>query len=226
MYLLALQQQYWYDSVFFYTEKWFRAGDILQDANNIYLCLWDTIAYPELYKPTKDPLQTPVVLSKKFLSKDTLDIITRMVQEYYSSYKAVVNLFLPWTDSFLQKHTQFIKKNKQQKDVKQEVFIFPTLWHITQYLEKNKQSIKDTAILHGWLTVIQKQHLFFSVQQGTIQQLFATNRGLFFDRYNLEAVHIFDPSNWAFSSKSEPRFVLLQTAEKVADHYKAKVIIQ
>jgi primosomal protein N' len=51
----------------------------------------------------------------------------------------------------------------------------------------------------------------------------ATNRGLFFDRNCLKTIIVHNPSDWSYSAKSEPRYVISELAEKVAETHNAEL---
>lgn len=188
----------------------------------MYLCLGDAISFPELYK--KAPEYTfiePTIAMRTLLSAKTLEIVHWMVQQYFSSYKAVVQLYLTSdvTNVFSRK-----PKKTSLEDTEQICIIYPDLWSMTQSAWKLLISpTPDTAILHGGLTQLQKAKIFRWVKYGSIKTLLSTNRWLFFDRHNLKEIIIHDPTSRAYSSQSEPRFVLEETATHISSSYDSKI---
>lgn len=224
MYFLALQVQYWYDSVVSGTVRGVKPWDIVQDVNNIYLCLGKEVVFPELYTQNEYQFLAPRILIKEILSGKTMQLIHRMVQQYFSSYKTVVALFIPRNDTFVEKYTAYTKIN-QKKDwpLSQKCYIYPTLRTLTQ--QNPEVDTKKTAILHGGMSILQKQKLFSQIQNWDIQTLLATNRWLFFDWQRLEEIHIFDKDNRSYSSQSDPRFVISELAQKMIALYDAKLYL-
>lgn len=223
MYFLALWTQYWYDSVMYATLKSVKPWDVVQDTQNTYLCLGEEIAFEKLYEKKKIfNFQTPQIIAKKMCSEKTMQIIHRMVGHYFSSYKAVVALFLPRNEGFMKKRESTKNHKKASKDTQQICYIYPNLRTLTQ-LQKTTDATK--AILHGWMSIPQKQKYFIEIQSWAIQTLLATNRGLFFDWQNLTQIHIFDKNNRAYSAKSDPRFVLPEIATYMATVYDAKIYL-
>lgn len=220
MYFVALSGRVWYDTVLFSPEKGYFAGDIVADAHGSYLCLGNTIAFEALYIKERTKPYTflqPQKLYSKCISTQTLEAIHRLVGEYFSSYKHVIHLYLPtWWENKLP------KKEKESIQSNQTCIIYPDLWMLTQLNDIWKLP-SSTAILHGGMTEVQKNKLFRWVKTGTVQTLLATNRGLFFDRQQLTSITIYSPSSRSYSAQSEPRFVLKDTAEKIATIYGAKL---
>ena len=90
--------------------------------------------------------QTPQIIAKKMCSEKTMQIIHRMVGHYFSSYKAVVALFLPRNEGFMKKRESTKNHKKASKDTQQICKIYPNLRTLTQ-LQKTTDATK--AILHG-----------------------------------------------------------------------------
>ena len=218
MFFLALSGMQWYDTVIWSSVSWFKAWDLLSDTNGFFVCLWKNIEFPQLYK--KQQMKEYIFISpmkayKQLLSAQSIEIIHWMVKHYFSSYKHVVSLFIPsWLEDRLP------KKALKKVDYAQTCIIFPDLWTLTQIHPVNSIS-SDTAILHWWMTQVQKAKIYWGIKSGEIKQLLTTNRWLFFDRSNLQQIIVYNPSNRAYSSQSEPRFVIKEVAEKVGEVYEA-----
>ncbi len=216
MYFLLLQEQHGYESVIQATYKTIRAGDLVQDAKNMYLCLGNTLSFADLYKNIPEyTFIEATIACRNILSPTTMDCIHWMVQQYFSSYKAVVSLYLTGDPVYV-----FSKKPKKTAlvDTKQICIIYPDLWSMTQSQGQHINWLpSDTVILHWGMTQSQKTKIHRNIQNGTIKKLLATNRGLFFDWHNLTEIIIHDPTSRAYSSQSEPRFVLQETATHIAE---------
>lgn len=220
MYFLSLSGMQWYDTVVYSWISWYRAWDLLSDTTGFFLCLWKDIEFSQLYKKQKDKEYSfiwPEKVYKQLLSSKSLDMIHWMVRHYFSSYKHVVALFIPtWLE------TRLPKKAIKIQEWSQLCLIFPDLWTLTQHYPID--SIQPgTAILHGWMTQVQKAKLFRGIKSWEIKTLLATNRWLFFDRPSLDTITIYSPTNWAYSWQSEPRFVIKEVGEKVGEIYKSKI---
>ena len=220
MFFLSLSGMQWYDTVVYATIPWFRAWDLLADTTGFFLCLWKSIEFWPLYKKqqTKEySFISPTKAYKKLLSDESISMIHWMVKQYFSSYKHVVSLFLPtWIE------TRLPKKTLTVHDWEQSCIIFPDLWTLTQ--THPIDSIEpNTAILHWWMTQVQKAKVFWGIKSWEIKTLLATNRWLFFDRANLKYITIHSPSNRAYSWQSEPRFVIKEVGEKVGEVYEATI---
>lgn len=92
-----------------------------------------------------------------------------MVQQYFSSYKHVCDLFIP----------DGIEKKLPGKSVpveaEQSCILFPDLRTLTQHYPLSKED-PHTAILHGGMTLVQKRKLFRLIRSGEVRTLLATNR--------------------------------------------------
>lgn len=233
MYFLALADQFGYECVIQGAYKTVREWDIIQDSKNTYLCLWQDMSFPQLYDTL--PLQEFVegtIISRSFFSPHTMQIIHRMVDTYFSSYKAVVQLYLSSNaHTILTKEPKKKTADKHKQDIscKQHCTLYPDIWSMTQDLVRQTgksiemlQKTPDIAIFHGWLTQGQKANLFRSIKQGGIKHLFATNRWLFFDWYDLASLTIYNSTSRAYSSQSEPRFVIQEVANYMSNIYNAK----
>lgn len=223
MYFLALSTQYWYDSVVYGILKNVKSWDIVQDTQNTYLCLGEDISFPHLYdkKKTYNFIE-PQIIAKQLFHENTFKIIHWMVEQYFSSYKATVSLFLPRNESFIKKRESGKKQKKVKTNTQQKCWIYPNLWALTQ---DKKISDWTQPILHGWMSITQKQKYFIEIQSWEIETFFATNRGLFFDWQNLTEIHLFDKDNRSYSAKNDPRFILSETATFIADIYNAKLYL-
>ncbi len=226
MYFVAIEWLLWYDTVVSMETTGISEWDIVIDADTIFLCIGKNLSFGDLYTPKQAPLYTLSPnhkIQKKRLSKQTMIIIHRLVKQYYASYKTVANLYL---DKYIILHSwpsKWGKRTVSDNPNQQTCIIFPDVWALTQIGIPAYQTDK-TAILHGWMTVKQQNTIFQWVKNGSIETLLATNRWLFFDWHSLNRIIVYNPSDRAYSAKSEPRFVMSEVAKKVAEIYNAEVM--
>ena len=221
MYIVALSGQKWYDTVSWINDSSYKAGDLLQDAQWIYVCLGVDIAFSHLYNPQKKQpygIFQAEKICTNFISANTLTCIHWMVQQYFSSYKHVCSLFVP--DGIEKKLPS--KQQISKTLIEQSCILFPDLWTLSQTYPLNHE-LPNTAILHGWMTSLQKRKLFWLIRSWEVHTLLATNRGLFFSWHNLKNITIYQATKRAYSAQADPRFVLQETAKKIAEVYGAKI---
>lgn len=224
MYLVGISWHFWYDTVVKSTGIACKPWDLIQETSGIFLCIWKDISYQKLYTNLHEKdFSQATVLYKSILSEKVIDMIHWLVKTYFSSYKNVCNIFLP--DGIENRLPKKPTKSKESEklNIQQTCIIFPDLRTLSQTYPPESLDEK-IAILHGGMTVLQKTKLFRAIKQGSITTLLATNRGLFFDRYNLKAIQIYSPTNRAYSALSDPRFVIKETAEKYASQYQAELL--
>ena len=218
MYYVCLSGIQWYDTIIWSSIVWYRPWDLLTDTTGSFLCLWKNIVFSTLYTKQRQKEYAfiqPLKAYKQLLSAKSLEVIHWMVQHYFSSYKHVIWLYIPDNIS------QILPKKVIEKEVwEQTCIIFPDLRTLTQtYPLQNLWT--DSAIVHGWMTIIQKTKLFRGIKSWTIKTILATNRGLFFDRQNITNIVIYSPTSRAYSWQAEPRFVIKEVTEKVGGVYGA-----
>lgn len=218
MYIVALEWIAWYDTVLYTTAQWFRAGDLLMHNNIPYIAIGDVISFQDLYPKKEHKIDNFEIIYKSFLSKQTLQIIHWIVKHYFSSYKHVLHLFIP----FWLRQKKPPKIVKVSEKIPQICIIYPDFWSLVQHHPIN--TIKDkTLIIHGTMTKAQKIQAYWKIKQGTVDTIIATNRWLFFDWHNIQKIIINKPSNRSYSNQSDPRFVIQEIAEQYAAMYQASL---
>ena len=96
IYLYAFTKFAGSDRVFLYPHQdfAFSAGDVVKFGEDYFLVLGEEISFAEAYHFVQAKLNFTCV-SAKFLSKKSLELLHRMVAEYYTSYKNVMRYFVP-----------------------------------------------------------------------------------------------------------------------------------
>ena len=97
MYLYAFNMYAGFDKVFILNEKnsKFTEGDIIQNKEwFFFLVLWENISFPEVYNTLYSSDKDFTIIKKALISKETMNLIHRMVYERYSSYKNVMKFFI------------------------------------------------------------------------------------------------------------------------------------
>lgn len=227
MYLIALEGQPWYDTVYWTaTSRALRAGDFVITNQGECLAIGDEIAFPELYIPQRLPqLHDVQQRIPAFLDERTRDIIHWLAHTYYAAYKHVIALY-PIKSPARQRKTAPTYASMPP----QHCILYPDLRSLTQLMptelqQQAAQKNSTIAILHGGLTVTQKRTIYDRVRNGEITRLYATSRGLFLPWNHLTQITIHTPQARAYSNQSEPRFSVLHVAEKFCEIYDAKLIL-
>ncbi|MCX6822554.1 MAG: hypothetical protein NTX91_00965 [candidate division SR1 bacterium] len=72
-----------------------KSGDLLQLGSEYFLCLGKKISFEELYLKMEELKNGNMeICYKGFLSKETMALLHRMVETYYTTYKSVVKHFV------------------------------------------------------------------------------------------------------------------------------------
>lgn len=156
MYLYAFNMYAGFDKVFILNEKnsKFTEGDIIQNKEwFFFLVLWENISFPEVYNTLYSSDKDFTIIKKALISKETMNLIHRMVYERYSSYKNVMKFFI---DSEIEKLlTKEIKQNKKAKsfDIKigkiqikwdwksQTLIVFPDIRSYNNIVWEEKKTV-------------------------------------------------------------------------------------
>ena len=197
-----------------------KAGDLLIDESRYYLCLGEAIARPELYGHTSITLRDPSFVCQ-LMQTSTLDLLHRLVNEYYASYTAAIPLRLgnDIAQIVTKKKTIWPKREStSEKNIlpPQHLSIFPSLRAAeTAY----PQLSDDTIILSGQSTTVQRAKAYRGIKNGTITHVIATHSQIFRDRQHLTAIDIYDPLSWAYETYADPRYRLSDILTHMASIY-------
>lgn len=112
MYFYFFDKWFGFDRVAIFEWSTFQAWDIVTIDNDIALCLWENIAFSELYVHSIKSNLPNECIEKKVLSKKTMKCLHAFTTQWFCTYKKSVSLWL-WTDI-----AQLIKKKKNAKSKK------------------------------------------------------------------------------------------------------------
>lgn len=198
-----------------------KAGDLLIDENRHYLCLGEAIARPELYGHASITLRDPSFVCQ-LMQTSTLDLLHRLVNEYYASYTTAIPLRLgnDITQIVAKKKTAWPKHSKalpvKWGFAPQRLSIFPSLRAAeTTY----PQLSDDMIILSGQSTTVQRAKAYRGIKNGTITHVIATHSQIFRDRQHLTAIDIYDPLSWAYETYADPRYRVSDVLTHMASIY-------
>lgn len=207
-----------------------KAGDLLIDESRYYLCLGEAIARPELYGHASITLCDPSFVCQ-LMQTSTLNLLHRLVNEYYSSYTASLPLWLgnDITQIVSKKKTAWPKRHISSPDkgrvpnafgtegFAQRLSLFPSL----RAAETTYPQLNDDMIILSWQsTTVQRAKAYRGIKNGTITHVIATHSQIFRDRQHLTAIDIYDPLSWAYETYAEPRYRvsdILQTMQTIYD---------
>lgn len=244
MYLYSFDRFFGFDKVCLLAEgvskKKVKAGDLLVFGNQYFLCLWDTLSFPEQY--THLTSISAELVYKQFLSPSALQLFHRMVETYYTTYKSVVRLFFSDDISKLLQRESKLKGGKMEKlrdwTIKkftcslegQTLIVFPDLWtmsntiplewwndemmkwsNVVTLLSNNTQNQKD---LHRW-----------QIKKGIKSVIICTYAEIFQDFHDLKKIIFVDPHKWYYASQQDPRYKVGDVLDKMKDIYGAQLEI-
>jgi len=120
MYLYSFDRFFGVDKVCLLTEttgkKKIKSGDLLVFGNQYFLALGETLVFAEQYRNV-ETMKRPNVetIYPKFIGKITLNLLHRMVEHHYTTYKSVIRLFFAANiEKLLQRETKSIKSIKSK----------------------------------------------------------------------------------------------------------------
>lgn len=94
MYLFSFKQFAWHDRVFSYPISVWKPWDLIQCWTDFLLNLWNEISFPELIRTQFSPKDTCEVAYPWFFKQNFLNLLHRMVYQWYSTYNNVLKSFI------------------------------------------------------------------------------------------------------------------------------------
>lgn len=181
-------------------------------------------------------------------SKQTLELIHRMVYWYYTSYRAVISLFISdlWqylkaiqklktlTAKDAKKHAvvndivdkKWLPLNRDSKielaknwSIKQSLVIFPDLLSLKYRL------IDSEHILSGQDTNHKVMKYYYDLQQANKNILVTTWANMYMDRKQLDQIILYFPKTRYYKAQQDPRLFIPELVEKMTKIRKAKLTI-
>lgn len=191
------------------------AGDLLIDENRYYLFLGEEIARPELYGHTTISLSDPSFVCS-LMQSQTLDLLHRLVNEYYSSYTAAIPLRLGSDISQIIDKKKKIWHKKNDISHWQKLSLFPSFRTATTAYA---QIHDDTIILSGQSTTVQRAKAYRWIKTGSITHVIATHSQIFRDRQHLTQIDFYDPLSSAYETYADPRYRISDIVSKLGEIY-------
>lgn len=239
MYIYAFN---WYagtDRIYKYTwDLKAKPWDLLAAHNTHFLVLGEDIMFMELYTYQQSTFASYEIVQKQLIDPRAIQIIHRLVYTYYSSYKNVIPLFIPWDIAYLlatkpsktspKSINTLIYDSKLQacKDTKkelasQELRIFPDIW--TMYNITTQEQRDTNTFRHSKLTPLQKVRIFRQTQMQQEGNYLTTYAGIFQSRKNLTHIYMFYPHKWYYANQQDPKYKTQDVVKQLAHVYKIPV---
>lgn len=191
-------------------------GDCIQIGDIFWLCLWEQVAFQELYTKIYTINHTVSVVYKKLLTPLCVDFLHAQTAHRFSTYKNTVPLFLGSSLDAILKRKPWKSKKPAQKP--QELIVYPTLRSL---LQKEDQDDATTLILHGGSTPVQKAKGFWAVKMWSVQRIAVTHSQAFHDRANLERIQLHDIHAWWYKNQRDPRYYVPTVIKHLQKHFSA-----
>ena len=153
LYLYSFDQFAGFDRVFAYQwDEKLAIWDLVSFGENLFLVLWEKIAFPELYTTLFVQVGSFSIVEKSFFSEKYIELLHWMVYYWYSNYKTVIKLFFEWEAlSLVQRKGKINKKTKKIEvsvgkqqivaENSQILVVFPDLWTRENYLQADKEAL-------------------------------------------------------------------------------------
>lgn len=211
---------------------------MIADGDSLFCVLGEEICFAEQYRTIYRPYQWFSLVEKAFFSKYQLALLHHIVQTYYTTYKAVMRLFLPGMDiSALLSYKRTNKKPQHQEaifDEKPRLFV-PWANHDGQQLIVipdlrtgdnlfDEKIIDASTLRHSGLTQLQMTKIFRWTKQGQISTLMTTFAGIFHDRKNLQRILFIQPHKRYYQHQQDPRYKVAEVIDFIAAQTGAEVM--
>lgn len=221
MYFYCFNQRYGGDKVVdITTDAKVKCWDYVHIDGTEALCLGDSVAFPELVTSRYKGKGEIQIVVKKLLKKESLELLQRFVDHWFSSYKNSLPLYL--TSSF----ETILNKNplkKWKKWEEQSLTIFPTVRSLMQETTKAQRDNPHSVILHSATTTVQKAKAFWWIKQWEITTVYCTYSQIFQDWNNLVSITLHNQHSWRYKNQQDPRWYVPTVVEYMAKHYDAKL---
>lgn len=155
---------------------------------------------------------------KQFFSKKTVQLIHRLVHEYYTSYKNVVKLFVTGELADL-----FKKQISLKKKVEQKLIVYPDVRTMENLASSTDITEKGVAVLTSTSTQLQKDKVRRGIKMGHIHTLLCTYSQIFQDRKDLKHITIYDSHQRYYKSQQDPRYDTRVVLKQMAEMHNAEL---
>lgn len=194
-----------------------QSGDLIFYNNKYYLNLWEHISRSEQWATTIHFDQETTI--KWFCHHNTLELLHRMVNEWFSSYNKCIPLFFWSNIATVLKHKKIIPDSKRSKN-EQQLFLFPSVLSISQYNQNHNED--SPLMLTGQSSDVQQAKAYRSVHNNESLLLYTTHSQIFQDRNNLKSITIIDEYSPLYQTYQDPRYNIIAVVEKMKEIYKIK----
>jgi len=247
VYIFSFNRFAWFDRVFKLKisenkelQKLLVRWNLVKYQDDVFLCLWDEISFQEQYQYLYEIKESDLsLISKSFLTDETLDMVNWMVYRRYSSYKSVLKYFVSFDIEWLMSRWKLqIKKTKiKNNEIKiqswkfeisaekidgQQLIIFPDLWTLFNTMDEDILSAKWNIFLKSNDTQNQKDKKWWMIKNGEIKNVFCTHSEIFQDWNDLKKIILIDPYKRYYENQQDPRYSVNEVVKKMLEIYWAK----
>ncbi len=190
----------------FFEMRWYGYG----------LCIWENISRAEQYTRFKEDIskdQEVIVIQKKLLAPETLQVIHRFTRHRFCTYKKAIPL---WIQDPEQLASRKPKKLAKKSDTLQTLTVYPNLWAI---LNDPSIEMSSVTLLHGQSTKKQKAEAFWWIKSWAIRQVVCTYSQMFKQRHNLSSITLIDQHARRYKSQQDPRYHTVDVVKEMAKIY-------
>jgi len=219
MFIYSFTKYAWHDRVFLRPNApKCKAGDLLQCGEGYLLVLGDKISFQEKYNNQRVSNNKSEPLYSSLLTPHSMELLHRIVANYYSTYKACVKYFVSQDlDKLLQREIKV--KKKDVTDQAQELYLFPDLWTLMNTVDEEVLNAPNNIFLNSKMSPKQKDLAWRKIKTGVMHKIFCTHGNMFQDWRNLKKVNIYEPHKWYYKSQRDPRYYVPTVVEEMRKVY-------
>ncbi len=245
MYLYSFDRFFGFDKVCILAEnaskKKVKAWDLLIFGNQYFLALGEKLSFSEQYQHLTTT-QAELVY-KGFMTPPTLQLFHWMVEQYYTTYKSVVRLFLSNAIEKLLERENKLTKARSARDENwqklpkidwfslvregQTLIVFPDLWTMTnQRWNDETTKWQNVVTLLASDTEKQKDVHRWEIKKWMKSVIVCTYAEIFQDFHNLKKIIFVDPHKRYYAAQQDPRYKVGDVLTKMGElHWSALEII-
>lgn len=232
MYLYSFSRFFGFDKVCLLGEsgnKKIKAGDLLVFGNEYFFALGDKVVFSEQYE-RKDVVKAELVY-KQFFTKSTLELLHWMVENYYTTYKSVIRLFVANDiQKLLEREWKLKAWSSKLKAVSewQTLIVFPDLWTMTNE-DSKMEKWKDGKMENEIVTLLssdtekQKDVHRWEIKKWMKSVILCTYAEIFQDYHNLKKIIFIDPHKRYYANQQDPRYKVGEVLAKLVELHWAEL---
>lgn len=237
MYFYIFGQKYGIDFVVQtnISDKGIKGWSLVSLDGKLSLCLGPDVAWSERYLGITTFAKIQNI--SKILSSKAMKQIHRMVNERYTTYKAVVPLYI--TNKFVDYYK--LRKSKKNKDISsptlswsensffvnytkqniwQSLILVPDFRTASNIIDLASIRLDETVVRDSTKTDRQKIISKNDIQTGKRNLVISTHSGIFCDWADLRYVYVVDSRRQFYNSSRDPRYKTIQVIEQLRHYYK------